>query len=392
MVLVRMEENEEKVKVTRKKEKQDLPQDIIHDMLRRLPGKSLHRFKSICKNWCNTISHPDFEELNVQQLMSKIRINVYSPKDAHHAYKCASFELQEKGSSAKQLTSFYLTPKFAVWIEDSFSNLLLYRAHDPVGMPFKINLYVFDTVTHELKHLPEIKGCYDHTSRCSFICIESTKQYKLIIFQYYELLSLAAMCSFFSLNNQNNNKWRAYKLPGFQRVMKSCSLISLNGVLHWIAQDFGSHFGAFIQTMDIETEVFMRIIEVPCQPCAEYSRAIMNYNLLEIKGSLGLMKAASHDELVIWVLKDSVRSQWIQQHKIFVLSMVHRPSCLTSFIYDIFQPLLVLESCKTTYLMVAVGGESKLYWYNMETKELMHIAISSDSISTCSLRTIYSNQ
>lgn len=136
----------------------------------------------------------------------------------------------------------------------------------------------------------------------------------------------------------------------------------------------------------------MRIIEVPWQPCAEYSRVVMNYNLLEIKGSLGLMKASSHDELVIWVLKDSVRSQWIQQHKIFVLSMVHRPHCLTSFIYDIFHPLLVLESYKTTYLMVAVGGESRLYWCNMETKELRHIALRSDSISTCSLSTTYSNQ
>lgn len=132
------------------------------------------RFKSICKNWCNAISHSDFEELNVQQLMSKIRINVYSPQDAHRAYKCASFKLERKGLSAKQVTSFYLTPKLTVWIEDSFSNLLFCQARDPVGMPFEIDLCVFDTIIRELKHLPEINGCYDHTSRCSFICIEST--------------------------------------------------------------------------------------------------------------------------------------------------------------------------------------------------------------------------
>ncbi|KAH6816169.1 hypothetical protein C2S51_020989 [Perilla frutescens var. frutescens] len=45
----------------------DLPQDIIKNILSRLPVKSLVRFKGVCKQWKDTISDPKFAEIHLQQ-------------------------------------------------------------------------------------------------------------------------------------------------------------------------------------------------------------------------------------------------------------------------------------------------------------------------------------
>ncbi|ESR65211.1 hypothetical protein CICLE_v10009758mg [Citrus x clementina] len=97
--------------------------------------------------------------------------------------------------------------------------------------------------------------------------------------------------------------------------------------------------------MDIATEKFMRFIKVPCQSW------IKNCNLLKIKESLCFMNTASTDELHIWVLKNSVESLWILQHKISLSSMIGRPTSLSSFIQHRFHPWLVVEGSGNSYIL-----------------------------------------
>lgn len=49
-----------------------LPQDTVHNILARLPLKSVVRFQSVCKNCRNIIS--ELDAILVQQLMFKVTI------------------------------------------------------------------------------------------------------------------------------------------------------------------------------------------------------------------------------------------------------------------------------------------------------------------------------
>ncbi|KMT06752.1 hypothetical protein BVRB_7g159120 [Beta vulgaris subsp. vulgaris] len=47
-----------------------LPEEIIVDVLLRLPAKSLMRFKSVCKSWYNLIKCPDFSKLHLERSLT----------------------------------------------------------------------------------------------------------------------------------------------------------------------------------------------------------------------------------------------------------------------------------------------------------------------------------
>ena len=65
----------------------ELPQEIITNILSRLPIKSLLQFKSVSKLWLSLISNPQFVELHLKQMKENNTIK-------HRIYNraCQSFE------------------------------------------------------------------------------------------------------------------------------------------------------------------------------------------------------------------------------------------------------------------------------------------------------------
>ncbi|KAJ4832432.1 hypothetical protein Tsubulata_028490, partial [Turnera subulata] len=59
-----------------------LVEDLIREILVRLPPKSLYRFRSVCKTWLDAISHPDFTRDHLSRVCSE-------SKDSHgHNHIC----------------------------------------------------------------------------------------------------------------------------------------------------------------------------------------------------------------------------------------------------------------------------------------------------------------
>ncbi|KAL5730446.1 hypothetical protein ACHQM5_003264 [Ranunculus cassubicifolius] len=44
-----------------------VPEDVMVDILSRLPAKSLIRFKTVCKTWYNLVHQPDFTKLHLSR-------------------------------------------------------------------------------------------------------------------------------------------------------------------------------------------------------------------------------------------------------------------------------------------------------------------------------------
>ena len=62
---------------------ENLPREIIEDILLRLPVKSLQRSKCVCKNWCSIISQPQFAKIHLHrpQTQARTRLCIVNSKE-----------------------------------------------------------------------------------------------------------------------------------------------------------------------------------------------------------------------------------------------------------------------------------------------------------------------
>lgn len=49
----------------------DIPTNVFHEILRRMPVDSLFRFRSVCKSWRRIIDNSDFTELHIHNGMGE---------------------------------------------------------------------------------------------------------------------------------------------------------------------------------------------------------------------------------------------------------------------------------------------------------------------------------
>ncbi|KAL8471515.1 hypothetical protein ACS0TY_028962 [Phlomoides rotata] len=73
----------------------DLPVDVIHEILLRLPVKTLMRFKCVCKHWCSIIGSPIFVNQHFSHKSNHdcLLIRHYKPNENHHTYSMYADEL-----------------------------------------------------------------------------------------------------------------------------------------------------------------------------------------------------------------------------------------------------------------------------------------------------------
>ncbi|KAL3628726.1 hypothetical protein CASFOL_027772 [Castilleja foliolosa] len=70
-----------------------LPQDIMFCIVTRLPVKSIHRFKAVCKPWCKLFTTPKFMKMHHAQLSQNQSVMVLAP---NLGFTFALFDTNEK--------------------------------------------------------------------------------------------------------------------------------------------------------------------------------------------------------------------------------------------------------------------------------------------------------
>ncbi|KAJ0024158.1 hypothetical protein Pint_06888 [Pistacia integerrima] len=368
-----------------------LPQDILYDILMRLPTKSLVRFKSVCEHWCHMISDSNFCQVHLQQCMSKVMIFSWK-KGADRSNGCySSYRLDETGLIATKLGSlpFLCRPLFfSVACCDS-----LVLVDQDKSSPITC-LSVYDAITcHRRQLLP----CLQSLDRYLVLVYDaSTQKYKAVVLSTGQSPNLVH-CYICSLDSENEESWRQSTPPLRQDVtLSKFSSVVVKGILYWTAErpherprlrNINEVFliprpcninEVFVQPLNIATEEFMESVMVPRLPQHRYSIPNYHMKLLEIKESLCFAYQASPTELDIWILKESI---WIKFHKLCFDSIINRPTDPTSlFAGHLFLPWLVVEGCnsKVGYMLIQHNANS-LYWYNLDTNEMKRIAAIDES-------------
>lgn len=253
-----------------------LPQDIITNILSRLPVKSLLRFKCVSPLWKSLISDPHFARTHLNQTKNskypeqKIIIstrfgNLYSVdcNDVNPTTRKLEFPTVEQHDAEK-------------WVQVlcSCDGLLLVSRSDN-------SIFLLNPSTRECKKLPicpfvQIMDRYHSPDVYGVGYDSSTDDYKVLMFSYiYEYGSNATVVTIYSLKT---NAWRRIEDLHNRSTVGHFGGVFLNGCLHYLCRT--GNGSTRITAFDLSGEIFK---EVPLGRCSEYDRVVV------LGGSLSLV-------------------------------------------------------------------------------------------------------
>ncbi|KAK4271144.1 hypothetical protein QN277_019881 [Acacia crassicarpa] len=279
-----------------------LPQEIIRDILIRLPVNSLIRFQCVCRLWRDLSKDPSFI---ADHLHHSNRQNPYILFQGVCSYDNPS-DLYSLGSDM-QVWRFQNPPLIEhfnhVKIVGSSNGLLCVQTNSLRCSSH--SLLLWNPAIKEVKLVPETDfrleshGC----STIGFGFCPSLKDYKIVItyvkndfFGTFKVYSLRS-------NSWKEVKYRLVACPIYYRV-------TVNGVMYWwadkiIREDDGEDFEVVIFSFDLATEVWTVI------PMPEQSSSTVYENLMVYEGKLAFVSCTEDFELRnsaihLWVREEGV--------------------------------------------------------------------------------------
>ncbi|KAJ0818342.1 putative F-box domain-containing protein [Helianthus annuus] len=237
-----------------------LLQEIIVEILSRLPVESLLRCRSVCKSWYSLISDPHF-------VKTHLTLSTCNKHYAHHRLIFSTVpKINLKSSSlyhvlynhsvdALELDYPLKHPRKSVWIVGSCNGLLCIAIEEDT-------LFIWNPSTRNSSRLPycgrkALPGCY---VLYGFGYQESTDDYRVVEIScvFKDRAKYSTLVRIYSLKYGN---WK--KIDAFPHgIPLDDSGKFSNGALHWAAsKDFGSSYSWMIVSLDLAKETYGEILQ-----------------------------------------------------------------------------------------------------------------------------------
>ncbi|XP_021900938.1 F-box protein At3g07870-like [Carica papaya] len=228
------------------------PDDLLTEILVRLPVKSLVRFTLVSRSWRALVTSPTFVSIHLSQTKTLILLRLYSP--AHNAeiysihFNTADFDL------CQQLDfSFRASAQSRGFrIVGSCNGLLCLS--DALG------ILVWNPIIRKSLSIPNSRGEEPENSRVLGFGFDSrSDDYKVIKLAYPQIPSLTMIFNnppkveVYSLNSRSWRSIDAVTPPG-GFIESSRKQVFLNGAVHWVAMS--DRHGYSIVSFNIADEVF----------------------------------------------------------------------------------------------------------------------------------------
>ncbi|XP_047939466.1 F-box protein At1g47340-like [Salvia hispanica] len=288
---------------------QELPSEIVADILLRLPLENVAACKCVCKPWLNAAETDDFVESHFSKSAPAAPVLVVSMPGTHSNW-FSVFKLEDEHKRDPIIKFDF--PQ-ASTIQGSANGLLL------LENPFIDHLYVCNPITREYV---ELHGLHTHPrGDCyGFGVGKISGQHKVVY------LNPKSGCHVYTLGT--GSSWRRVEaVPSFNHCDKSVGAF-VNGNLHWLVSNGQER--AYICCFDVETECFSTF---------SAPGTITTGELYVLGDCLSFCDIEPYeDDNVIWLLKEyeQAEKRWSEVH--FILQ---EEACYGYGVYNHnhFQPI-----------------------------------------------------
>ncbi|KAK4259924.1 hypothetical protein QN277_006202 [Acacia crassicarpa] len=280
-----------------------LPDEIITNILKRLPVKSLIRFQCVCTHWKNLIKNPSFIADHLQQSghqNSSLLLLEWNRRDVHWRLL-----LLDCGMQVREIEKAFWIDSLAVArIIGSCNGLLCVEIRQYNKFP--PSLLVWNPATKEIRHLPRSSvGCFDYHDDCvtGFGFSPIANNYK-IVRTYAKLHDATNRVEVFSLSR---GSWKEIDLGNLKGVKLYSETVTANGEIFWfgikLGAKEGSYDGEVIVSFDIAKEVFTLMPKPNLDYCADESLTVYE-NKLAILCEIDGDDDESSDLIGLWVMEE----------------------------------------------------------------------------------------
>ncbi|XP_026415930.1 F-box protein At3g07870-like [Papaver somniferum] len=311
------------------------PEDIITDILSRIPAVSLLSLKQVCKTWRNLLISPNFARIHLLRHLQSVDRDIHGDDTGSSkvSFLCFQRQLENPYENSIYYREYYddklqnLSKKkfrlnFAGFLVGSCNGLIcsswdyrLYVDESISGRLYRlfIHVSVFNPITGEELSLPELSILDNFVSnRLIFVSgfgyLPSTNEYKVVKI-YYDATNPTRVgkVHVYTLGGENSSSNNSRQWRNKREIPYNFGHLNgvfINGALHWVEHNDGNR-GRII-AFDLAREEFFVVKSPP--NFFEVSIA-NNYQLCLLGGCLGVYRKKGYNirqnvrSWDIWVLK-----------------------------------------------------------------------------------------
>ncbi|KAH6764529.1 hypothetical protein C2S52_013477 [Perilla frutescens var. hirtella] len=329
----------------------NLPFELVEDILRRLPVKSLKRFRAVAKSWCCLIDSEGFIKLHLRQSMVS---------GSHRSLIIGGLGVYSVDMEALD-KAHVIKPPFYYRSVDGISNscngIVLVMSDPPV---------LWNTFSREYRILPgcstELETPFESYGKTAYgFGYDSVNDdYKVVrVAEFRHKMSHIWMASETKIYGLKSNYWRRiedfpYPLP----FLRGNWRVHVNGAMHTLVEDPEDMDAALIMAFNVRTEKHHPMM----MPPGIRIRGI-DVSLDVIDDCLSVV-CTSRYRVSIWVMKEyGVRDSWT---KLLTISppLIERNDFVKPLAYS-RDGARVLLNC----------DDKRLVWYDLEKKTVEEIVV-----------------
>ncbi|KAI3440839.1 F-box domain-containing protein [Psidium guajava] len=233
---------------------ESVTEDIIIDILSRLPVKSLMRFKCVSKRWRSLISDQHFAKLHLQRLILE-NIAPSQKIIKSNPLQTIDYEALDNG----EVNDHVVVESHDLGRDEPWG--LAGSCHGLVSLAVDDGLLVYNPATRESRRLPTSELVAEHEFFHGFGYNSATDDYKIVCGAFFKANDGSKECVSDILSLRSGS-WRRVpckdvpKVDGFG--------IYLNGALHWLVNHgSGNGIEQAIIPFGLAMETFEEAIPIP---------------------------------------------------------------------------------------------------------------------------------
>ncbi|KAL9159736.1 hypothetical protein ABFS82_08G154100 [Erythranthe guttata] len=280
----------------------NLPSELIEDILRRLPVKSLKRFRSVAKAWCSLIDSDRFIKMHLRHSLTSLSNRHLITGGA--GVCSVALDSLDKAHAVKPPFDC----KSGDMISYSCNGIFLLMSDPPVlWNPFSREYRVLPDCPVE--YAATAAECYCNKAGYEFGYDSRNDDYKVIrVLDFRHKITHAPMANETKIYSLKSNSWRRIEpLPYPLLFLRLNWRVHVNGVLHTLVPDPDNVYGASIMCFSFETERRYQML-LPRRI------RIKGFDVsLDVTGGCLSVVCNNLDMVVVWVMKEyGVNDSWVK--------------------------------------------------------------------------------